>query len=174
MKTSLLTAVSLVAPLSRGGARTGSVTAATLFGSAQAGLRPGRLAGGTDSLFSVNSTDITRQKIKLMERVGHAFGINMDDFKDTKAFGRAVRERIAEVDTVTLKVIEARLGLPDLGVTIIDVVDAMEDPSGGADDKLDAALRRRAGILDDDKDRRSQRFSFDDIGRYRIGGRAER
>lgn len=171
MNTSLSTAIALVsrvpriAPKSNGLAASGNVAG---FGAT--GWRTGggvRLSAGvSDSVFSINSTDVTKQKLRLMERVGKAFGVSMDDFKDMRSFGKAIREQMAGMDPATLKVMEAGLGLTQLGVRLVDVVEAMEDPGGAADDKLDTALRKEAGETKDADKKHPLRISVDDIGRY--------
>lgn len=173
MNASMITAVSLVSSLPRSSAKAGgpvSQAPSLLAGAggttaaSSAGLLRLMSPGTTESLFSVNNSDVTRQKIKLMERVGKAFGVPMDDFRDMKSFGQAIREKMATMDTVTLKVMEASLGLPKLGVSLIDVVDAMQDPGGAADDRLDTALRRHAKETDADE----TPSVLDEIGRYGI------
>lgn len=174
MNTSLLTAVSLVSRVPRLAAKSGAASLAVLGGTA--GLRPdtlSRTTRGQSGLFSVNNSDVTRQKIRLMERVGKEFGLKMDDFNDMRSFGRAVREKMSQLDPATIKIMEVKLGLTKLGVTMLDMVEAMEDPGGGADDKLEAALRKDLGKEDDD-DRRTSLVSIDDIGRYGPYGVAKR
>ncbi len=175
MNTSLLTALSLVSRVPRMAAKSGAAKLAALGGGAT-GLRPdtlSRAARGQSGLFSVNNSDVTRQKIRLMERVGKELGVEMNDFNDMRSFGRAVREQMSKLDPVTLKVMEVKLGLTKLGVTMLDMVEAMEDPGGTADDKLEAALRKELGKQDDDDGRKSP-VSVDDIGRYRPSGAAKR
>ena len=121
----------------------------------------------------MNNSDVTRQKIRLMERVGKEFGLKMDDFNDMRSFGRAVREKMSQLDPATIKIMEVKLGLTKLGVTMLDMVEAMEDPGGAADDKLEAALRKDLGKEDDD-DGRTSLVSIDDIGRYGPSGAAKR
>lgn len=175
MNTSLLTAVSLVSRVPRIAAKSGAASLAALGGGAT-GQRPdtlSRTTRGQSGLFSVNNSDVTRQKIRLMERVGKEFGLKMDDFNDMRSFGRAVREKMSQLDPATIKIMEVKLGLTKLGVTMLDMVEAMEDPGGGADDKLEAALRKDLGKEDDD-DGRTSLVSIDDIGRYGPSGAAKR
>lgn len=170
MNTSLSTAIALVsrvpriAPKSNGPAASGNISGFGATGWRTGGVRLS--AGVSDSVFSINSTDVTKQKLRLMERVGTAFGLSMDDFKDMRSFGKAIREQMAGMDPATLKVMEAGLGLTQLGIRIVDVVEAMEDPGGAADDKLDTALRKEAGETKDADKKHPPRVSVDDIGRY--------
>ena len=97
----------------------------------------------------------------------------MDDFNDMRSFGRAVREKMAQFDPATIKIMEVKLGLTKLGVTMLDMVEAMEDPGGSADDKVETAIRKELGKQDDD-DRRMTLVSVDDIGRYGPAGAAKR
>ncbi len=163
MNTSLLTAVSLVSRVPRIAAKSGAASLAALGGGAT----------GQRGLFSVNNSDVTRQKIRLMERAGKEFGLKMAVFNDMRSFGRAVREKMSQLDPATIKIMEVKLGLTKLGVTMLDMVEAMEDPGGGADDKLEAALRKDLGKEDDD-DGRTSLVSIDDIGRYGPSGAAKR
>lgn len=129
-----------------------------------ASVRLGSAIG--DSLFSVSHVDVTKLKVDLMERVGKAFGLEMHDYKDMKAFGRAISNGMSLMDAPTIKAIEAELGLDKLGVTLREVVDAMQDPDGSSDDKLEAALLDEIGDAGSDRKKAAAGIVLDEIGRY--------
>lgn len=108
----------------------------------------------TEALFSVNSLDLTKMKTNLFERLGKEFGLAMDDFETVAAFGRAIREVVTKLKQnpeglAELARIERDLGLTKLGISIDTLVEAMIDPDGHADDRLEAALLRE--IKEDDE-----------------------
>lgn len=120
-----------------------------------------------ESIFSVNHVDANEMKVNLMERVGKAFGIELDDFADAGAMAKVIDGLISEMDLGQITAIEKELGLDELGVSLNEVLDAMHEPGGAADQKLDAALRAEAGeILDGNKS--ILNVGFDEIGRYFI------
>lgn len=119
-----------------------------------------------DSLFSVNHMDVTKLKVDLMERVGKAFGLEMHDYKDMKAFARAISSGMSQLDASAIKAIEAELGLDKLGVSLREVVDAMQNPEGSSDDKLESALLDEIGDAGSDRKKAAAGIVLDEIGRY--------
>src|SRR5690606_31097102 len=47
---------------------------------------------GTSALFDPGRPDATAMKARLIERLGEAFGLSMDDFESQYAYGMALRE----------------------------------------------------------------------------------
>lgn len=127
----------------------------------------------TEALFGVNSLDLTKIKTGLFERLGKEFGLSVDDFASLASFGRQIKAAImslrrSEEGRAELSRIEKILDLPGLGISIDTVVEAMIDPQGGADDKLEAALLRE---IDDDDAKVAARLRAlvpDEIGLYRF------
>lgn len=103
-----------------------------------------------DDMFSVMSVDINEMKIDLMERLGKQLGISLDDFADASGFGRAVERLINVIRTsenggdIAIMRIGRELGLDKLGISLDDLVDAINDPEGDADQRLEEALLREA------------------------------
>lgn len=107
-------------------------------------------AAASESVFSVNHLDITKIKLDLMEKVGEAFGIRMDDYDNQASYGSAIRKAVSEIKKqpdghLVLAGIEKDLGLDKLGMSIDSMINAIIDPQGDDGDKLDAALKRQAG-----------------------------
>ena len=127
----------------------------------------------TESVFDSKLIDITEMKARLFERLGKELGLSMDDFGTASDFGRAVKAAINSIrmqddGDLVLGQIERKLELGELGISLDTLVEAMIDPEGDADERLEEALRRQAGE-DDDKaealaDLRS--FTLDEIGVY--------
>jgi hypothetical protein len=119
-----------------------------------------------ESIFSVNHVDATEMKVNLMERVGKTFGLELDDFADAGAMAKVIDGLIKDMDKGQIAAIEKELGLDELGVSLDEMLDAMKEPGGVADQKLDAALREEAGEILDNSIRLT--IGFDEIGRYFI------
>lgn len=108
----------------------------------------------TEALFSVNSLDLTKMKTNLFERLGKEFGLAMDDFETVAAFGRAIKEVVTKLKQdpeglAELARIERDLGLTKLGISIDTLVEAMIEPDGHEDDRLEAALLREVKEADE-------------------------
>lgn len=122
--------------------------------------------GKINDMFSVNNVDPTEMKTRLFERVGKEFGIEQKDYDSLSSYGAAVKNA---VDALMRKSpfaaveIEKKLGLDKLGVTLENVVNAMVDPGGSDDERLDAALKRQLGQPDKGKGASAR---LDEIGRY--------
>ena len=100
--------------------------------------------------FMDSPIDIQQLKFNLFRRVGEELGVKMDDFKDPRDYGSALRGAIEKIKAspmgaLFLTKIEKDLGLDELGVSIDDVVDAISSPDGDGGKKLDAALRAETG-----------------------------
>lgn len=107
-------------------------------------------AAASESVFSVNHVDVTKMKLDLMEKVGEAFGIKMDDYDSQASYGSAIRRVVSEIKkqddgSLVLAGIEKDLGLDKLGMSIDSMINAIIDPQGNDGEKLDAALKRQAG-----------------------------
>ena len=104
----------------------------------------------TESLFSVTAVDANKLKVNLMERLGKELGLDLDDFESASAFGKAVKQAINAIKmeegaAARLAEIERNLELDELGVTLDELVEAIEDPDSDASKKLEAALLKHAG-----------------------------
>lgn len=117
------------------------------------------------SVFDPTHVDVTKVKIDLMEKVGKAFGYEIEDFKSLRSMAEAIESDLAFLQPETISAMESELGLNELGVSLTDVLNAMKDPDGTADDRLEAALLDDLGLSKDD-DKTSRPVRFDDIGRY--------
>jgi hypothetical protein len=118
----------------------------------------------SQSLFDPSHLDVTKMKIDLMEKVGKAFGFDLDDFKDMRSMAAAIEGELAFLDPEAISAIERDLGLDELGVSLTDVLDAMKDPDGTGGDRLEAALLERLGVPEHERTFGPRRL--DDIGRY--------
>jgi hypothetical protein len=110
----------------------------------------------SEALFDSSAFDVTAMKINLMRRLGEEFGISLDDHASQASFGTAIKDAIAQIKRqdggmLVLAAIERKLGLDKLGLSLDTLVNAITDPKGGDAEKLDAALRKQAGV-DDEKD----------------------
>ncbi|KUM28376.1 hypothetical protein AU467_34855 [Mesorhizobium loti] len=120
----------------------------------------------SQSMFSVNSLNVTATKVRLMERAGKEFGIDQADFESVTSYGSAVKnavEALKRQSPSAIAEIEKQLGLDQLGVSLDTLVNAIVDPQGS--DRLDAALEKQVG--DDGKDEaRAAPLQPDEIGLY--------
>lgn len=132
----------------------------------------------TSSLFDPSVPDPTAMKVNLMERLGKEFGLSMDDFDNRSSFGKAIRDAMAPLlrspeGMAMIREIERDLGLDKMGVSLVSFVNAIMEPGGADDERVDAALREQAGELLEESTREialpdPSRFSFDEIGLYSV------
>lgn len=127
------------------------------------------------ALFGSTAVDPTAMKVHLMERLGEKFGISMDDFASPRDFGTAIKEAVGQLKlrdgAAAIVALEKDLGLDELGISLDTLVGAIMDTGGKDDQKLDAALRKKAGLdADASKDAGSRstvvRLRSDAIGLY--------
>lgn len=134
----------------------------------------------TTDYWDINSVTPTQMKIKLFEKVGEAFGLDQDNFDSFGTYAAAIESMIDKIKkedpagaAVTLRQIENDLGLPELGISLDDVVKAMLDPSGREDDKLDEILKEKAdeinGDFGDDEEEVFGSLRVDSNGIYSLG-----
>ena len=124
----------------------------------------------TESMFSVNNLDPTQMKARLFERVGKAFGINQDDYASLFAYGSAIKTALGEMKQKSpsdIALIEKKLGLDELGVSLDTVVNAIVDPQSSDSDTLDAALKTFLGETTNGKGENPASIEQDEIGLYR-------
>lgn len=123
-----------------------------------------------DSIYSVNHVDATKQKINLMERLGKAFGFDIETFKDTGALAQAVERELSKLSPKAMMAAEQAvakdLGLDELGFSLRDLLEAMKNPGGEKDRKLHAALSGNRNEETSSSTGRNGPIVLDDIGRY--------
>ncbi|MBL4600374.1 MAG: hypothetical protein JKX93_15540 [Rhizobiaceae bacterium] len=130
--------------------------------------------------WDVMRVDITQLKIKLIERLGEEFGFKPDDYETQSALGGAIRSKVTSMrqqDPIAaakmISEIEKNLGLGELGISLDTLIDAVMEPGGSADDKLDAALMKQAeedGLDETQLDLTSGSIVFDSNGLYSLFG----
>lgn len=125
-------------------------------------------------LFDVSTPSVNQLKVDIFKRTGEALGIEEKDFASTKAYGAALSEVVATLKSSPnakqiITSIEKKLGLDKLGVSLETVIDAIVDPSSGADDELNQALERQLGAFDGPASTRAKRphIQSDELGLYR-------
>lgn len=170
------------APLSAGSGERRDPAAADLVAIANGAAGPGISAAGGHSaqakgriaqaLFDRSIPDVNEMKVRLMERLGEELGISMEDFDSVRSYGLAIRQAVEEIRREPgggffLAELEKKLGLDDLGISLDTLVDAMTDPTGEADRKLEAALKAQVGdIFDEDDKAALAALAPDEIGLY--------
>jgi hypothetical protein len=107
-----------------------------------------------DDLFSVNSQNLNKMKIDLYKRVGEALGVRESDYESFQAYGLALQQAVGQLKLapnaqLVIAGIEKEIGLDKLGVSLDTVIDAIIDPMGDDNGKLDAALQKQIGMDDD-------------------------
>lgn len=107
-----------------------------------------------EALFSANTVDANKLKIKLMERLGKQFGLSVEEFDTQASFAAAVRDAVGQIKQqengyLQLIAIEKELGLDKLGITLDELVNALIEPETEDGRKLEAALRKQAGDAED-------------------------
>jgi hypothetical protein len=96
------------------------------------------------SMFSVDNLNITAVKVRLMERAGKEFGVDLTDYESVSAVKNAV-EALKRQSPSAIAEIERQLGLDQLGVSLDTLIGATVDPRGSDNERLDAALKQHAG-----------------------------
>lgn len=107
-----------------------------------------------DDYWGVFQTDPTQMKAKLFMALGEAFGLDMKEFKSIRSFGNAIRAKLEKMKTTpegrqALFEIEKKLGLSELGISLDTLVEAVTNPEGAANDKLEAALKKQLAEEDE-------------------------
>ena len=100
------------------------------------------------SMFSVDNLNITAVKVRLMERAGKEFGVDLTDYESVSSYGSAVKnavEALKRQSPSAIAEIERQLGLDQLGVPLDTLIGAIVDPRGSDNERLDAALKQHAG-----------------------------
>ncbi|WP_217577545.1 hypothetical protein [Mesorhizobium sp. GbtcB19] len=98
------------------------------------------------SKFSVDSLNITATKVRLMERAGKEFGVDLTEYDSVSSYGSAIKnavEAFKRQSPSAIAEIERQLGLDQLGVPLDTLVNAIVDPQHS--DRLDSALKQHAG-----------------------------
>lgn len=107
-----------------------------------------------DDLFSVNSQNLNKMKVDLYQRVGEALGVRESDHESFQAYGLALQQAVGQLKLapnaqLVIAGLEKEIGLDKLGVSLDTVINAIIDPMGDDNDKLDAALQKQIGTDDD-------------------------
>lgn len=121
------------------------------------------------AVFDASTPDVTQMKLDLFKRTGAALGVDEGDYASGKDYGAAIGAAVAAIKSrpdaeFAILKIERKLGLDKLGISLRTVIDAIADPSSGADNELTAALE--AQMAPD----RTKKLSIlqDGLGLYRI------
>lgn len=124
----------------------------------------------SESLFDKSVVNIQELKVNLMQRLGEELGVAMDEYKDDpRGYASALRVALAiaksDSEDGGVKLVaelEEKLGLDRLGISLDELIAAVDDPDGEADEKLDAALRKETN--EDAKDAlRALKTNADDL-----------
>lgn len=106
----------------------------------------------TAALFSVNSVDITKLKLELIDHTAKALGVNPADYTSKDAFIDAMQTALTDLrregGDLAVMGLEKKLGLDELGLKIEDVIDSARNPT--SHDKLTKALEKQAGRTAED------------------------
>ncbi|PCI05258.1 MAG: hypothetical protein COB78_01175 [Hyphomicrobiales bacterium] len=137
----------------------------------------------TEDFWDINKVTPTQMKLHIFEKVGEKFGLDQDDFNSFSRYAAAIAfrmEKMKEEDPAGAMIffheIEKELGLDELGISLEEVVEAMMEPGGKADQKLDAALKAKADeingelLLEDGKDKIFGSLKIDSNGLYNVFG----
>lgn len=123
----------------------------------------------SESLFD-HRPNLQEMKFDLFRRLGSELGVNMDDYEDPHDYASALRRAIAKIKTQPdamqiLRAIEKELGLNELGLTLDDLIDAIDDPDGKVAKKLNEALIAQMG---GDADSIREGIKIDEAGLYSL------
>lgn len=139
-----------------------------------AGRAEGQLA---QDLFSVTYRDANQIRMQIFERVGERFGIDIEGFDDIWDFARAVRGELgkllaSENSEPAIREIERELGLDELGVSLEQVINAMNNVYGEDNQALMDAIDEAYGLTEEAgaaaKSPQARQVEFDEAGAYRI------
>ena len=98
--------------------------------------------------FSLDSLNITATKVRLMQQAGKEFAVDQTDYESVSSYGSAIKNAVEALKRQSPSAaarIERQLGLDQLGVSLDALVNAIVRPQGGDNDRLDTALKQRAG-----------------------------
>ncbi|HEV2506842.1 MAG TPA: hypothetical protein VGV39_27470 [Mesorhizobium sp.] len=135
-------------------------------------------AKAVEAMFSVNSLDVTALKVSLIERAGQELGVKQSDYVSTREYGAALQQAFASLQRspnayLVIKEIEKKLGLDEIGISLEDLINAIADPDGKGNEKLNNALEIYVhGIVDRDRygaasgDKTPASHPLDEIGIY--------
>lgn len=135
-------------------------------------------AKAVEAMFSVNSLDVTALKVSLIERAGQELGVKQSDYASTREYGAALQQAFASLQRspnayLVIKDIEKKLGLDEIGISLEDLINAIADPDGRGNEKLNNALEIYVhGIVDRDRngtasgDKTPASHPLDELGIY--------
>jgi len=94
--------------------------------------------------------DVQKLKVDLMRRAGEELGVRMEDFESPRNYAAALRAALGHLKAspggaTAITALEKKLGLDKLGVSLDDLISAIDNPDGKASGKLDTALGAKAG-----------------------------
>lgn len=108
----------------------------------------------SESMFSVNSVDVNKMKLNLIDRAGKALGVDPTNYASQDNFIEAVQDIVRDLklhgNESVINSVEKEIGLDKLGVSLEDLVNSASDPE--ANERVTKALEREAGKQDEHKD----------------------
>lgn len=133
----------------------------------------------SEAFFGAQTIGVHQMKVNLMERLGDAFGIKVEDFETVSQFGAAVRDIVSAIKLqddgyLVLKEVEKKLGLDKLGISLDTLVKAIIDPESSDNDKLVTALEKELGAKSSGKEGEGERstksaaLTTDEAGLYSV------
>lgn len=134
-------------------------------GKVGASLQPGQAESKiSEAMFSVNNVNINKLKLDLIDRAATALGFDESDYETRGQFVSAMRVELVKIAAdeggeQKIAAMEKKLGLDELGVSLMDVVSSARNPE--ANDRVTQALEEREGV-DKDKDEKKDE-SDDDV-----------
>lgn len=124
------------------------------------------------AMFGVNHTSVTETKLKLIERMGQALGLNKDDFSTSEEFFDAAKQASQQIQNKpdgnkVIASIEKDLGLDKLGISLSDLINDARNPKDN--DKLTEALKKQANGKDEEREKAAALLAgrIDEDGIYR-------
>lgn len=127
---------------------------ATNGGAVRQGINATTSPQTADDLFRVDAQNLSKMKVDLYKRVGEALGVKESDYDSFKDYGVALQRAVGQLKLApnaqqVITGIEKEIGLNKLGVSLDTVINAIIDPTGTDNDKLNAALEKKIGLDDD-------------------------
>ncbi len=105
----------------------------------------------SESMFSVNSVDINKMKLNLIDRAGKALGVDPGNYASQDGFIEAVQDMVRDLklhgNESVISSVEKEIGLDKLGVSLEDLVNSESDPE--ANERVTKALERETGKQDE-------------------------
>lgn len=97
-----------------------------------------------DHFFNQAANDANSNRMVLIREVGKLFDLKREDFNSDYAFGSEVEKIVKGLEPTMVNEIEKKLGLTNLDVSLMDLIEAIKNPDSSQGRKLEDALETKS------------------------------